>query len=332
MNRQTRGFSLIELMVAMLLGLIVVAGIISVFLANLSSYHTNQSLSEVQDNARVAFELMARDIRQAGLTGCNSSEPVANVLNSPSSSWYTDWTNAVHGYDAGQTDPAISTGMPAQAPNTSSIQLLGSAPTGLSITSIPGGGGGGSAADFKINEPTTTLQAGNIIVVCDEFQATILQITNYSSSSQAVQHNTGAKQSPGNCTKSFGSGDGPQCPSAGYQYGTNSSIAQLNAVDWYVGTNPVGGTSLYRIMQTPDANGNLQPAAEMVRNVTGMTIQYLTKGASAFVNAAAVTSWNTVTAVQVTLQMQSTNVRASTSGQPISRSFLFTTTLRNRVP
>ena len=54
-----RGFTLIELMIAMLLGLIVVGGVSSIFLANQQTYRSNEALSEVQDGARVSFEICA---------------------------------------------------------------------------------------------------------------------------------------------------------------------------------------------------------------------------------------------------------------------------------
>ena len=54
------GFTLIELMIAMLLGLIVIGGVSSIFLANQQTYRSNEALSEVQDGARVAFEMLSR--------------------------------------------------------------------------------------------------------------------------------------------------------------------------------------------------------------------------------------------------------------------------------
>ncbi|HET7222033.1 MAG TPA: prepilin-type N-terminal cleavage/methylation domain-containing protein, partial [Rhodanobacteraceae bacterium] len=80
-THRNRGFTLIELMIAMLLGLIVIAGVTSVFLAGQKSYRTNGALAEVEDGSRIAFELLARDIRQAGETGCDtSSGRITNVL------------------------------------------------------------------------------------------------------------------------------------------------------------------------------------------------------------------------------------------------------------
>ena len=114
------GFSLIELMIAMLLGLIVIGGVVSVFLANQQSYRTNQALGDVQDGSRIAFEMMAQDIRNAGLTGCDSSGTgnITSVLkNSPAgggTTWWANWNNALIGYGNGTAaDPAPPAATPA---------------------------------------------------------------------------------------------------------------------------------------------------------------------------------------------------------------------------
>ena len=49
-------------MIALLLGLIVILGAVTVFLSNKQSYRTNLALGQVQENARVAFDLIAREL------------------------------------------------------------------------------------------------------------------------------------------------------------------------------------------------------------------------------------------------------------------------------
>jgi type IV pilus assembly protein PilW len=64
-----------------------------------------------------------------------------------------------------------------------------------------------------------------------------------------------------------------------------------------------------------------------------MQIKYLLSGGISFVSAATVAgNWSNVTAIQVTLTLQSTSQRAGTNSEPIQRTFVSTTTLRNRVP
>lgn len=76
------GFTLVELMIAMVLGLVVVAGVISVFIANKQSYRTNEALSQVQDASRTAYEFMARDIRMAGYgVTCSLGSLPINIIS-----------------------------------------------------------------------------------------------------------------------------------------------------------------------------------------------------------------------------------------------------------
>lgn len=325
----SRGFTLIELMIAMLLGLIVIAGVVSVFLAGQRSYRTNEALGDVQDGSRIAFELMAVDIRQAGLTGCGN-ERIANILKNGPTNGGTDWWanlgNAVHGYSSG--DPALAgltTGV--QVTGTDSLQLMGAADTGLSVSITPSP----TAGNFKISEPTTTVGQGDVIVVCDPDHALVVQVSNYNDSNITLVHNTGSTVSPGNC--SDGLGYPAVCTPTGnpYTYGANSQIFKLTAVDWYIGTNPAGSSSLYRMTVDTSGAAAAFPAQEMVRGVTGMTIRYHQALQTGFLAASAVTDWSAVDAVQVALSVQSAFQNAGTDAKPLTRNFTATTTVRNRV-
>lgn len=329
--RVQRGFTLVELMIALVLGLVVIGGVISVFLSNQQSYRTNQSLGEIQDNSRTAFEFLARDIRDAGLTGCGNLGRVANVLNnSPAgggTAWWADWSNAVHGYDDAQADPAVPTGAATtnRVANTDSIQVLGAGDSTYTVDAP-----NSTTAQFKLNDPSADLADGDIVIVCDPTQATILQVTNYQSTNVTVVHNTGVG-TPGNCSK--GLGFPTVCSTLGtpYIYANNAQLAKLSAADWYIGNNSAGGRSLYRATISNNAGVPTSVYQEMVRNVTNMQITYLVRGAASFVPATGVTDWSTVTAVQVQLLFQSTNQRAGTDVQPLQRNYTTTITLRNRV-
>lgn len=341
MGRYRAGFTLVELMVAMLLGLIVIAGVASVFLANLRSYHSNAALSDVQSNARIAFELMARDIRQAGLTGCDSTNGrVANVLNNgpnktATPDWWANWGNTVHGYggknqngDAvDQVDPAVSigTGTGDRVANTDSLEILGAIGAGVSIYSDTE-----PDATFTLNGKSPNLQTGDVILVCDPDHSVLVQVSSYDGN-VTVDHSTGGV-SPGNCSK--GLGYGSDCDGGDgnvYTFGRNSRVSRLAAHDWYIGNNPAGGRSLYRIALTNNAGALSTTAQEMVRNVTDMQILYHLGNDDKFIAADAVGSWAAVNAVRITYTLQSTDQRAGTDAQPLTRTFTSTTTIRNRV-
>lgn len=65
-----QGFSLIELMVAMLVGLIILNGVVQVVISSKRAYLDNQAISQIQENARFAVETLSREIRVAGYVGC----------------------------------------------------------------------------------------------------------------------------------------------------------------------------------------------------------------------------------------------------------------------
>lgn len=339
--RRSVGFTLIELMVAMLLGLIVIAGVASVFLANLQSYHSNTALSEVQTNARIAYALMARDIRQAGLTGCDSTNKrIANVLKSgPYGSgthyWWSQWANAVRGYDDATTDPALSSfaGDGAPMSQTDSVQLIGAVGTGLAVVQH-----NPTSANFKLNIASDDIAAGDVIMVCDPDHASIVQVTNYNSATKTLVHQTGNTVQPGNCSK--GLGFPTNCSSVNgnaYTFGKNSRISRLAAVDWYVGSSQAAnGRSLYRVQVQPNAAGTMVASpVEMVRDVIDMKVTYHVRGDNNYVTAGTVTAannWGLVDAVRVELVMLSSEDRVGTDGNPLRRTFTTTTTIRNRVP
>lgn len=66
LSAQQRGLSLIELLIALLIGLILLLGISQVFLTSRQTFATNNAMSKLQENGRFALEFIARSARQAG--------------------------------------------------------------------------------------------------------------------------------------------------------------------------------------------------------------------------------------------------------------------------
>jgi prepilin-type N-terminal cleavage/methylation domain-containing protein len=65
-TKNNRGMTLIELMIAMVIGLVVMAAIYQVFQSQQKAHVTQQMVIEMQQNARAAISLMKREIRMAG--------------------------------------------------------------------------------------------------------------------------------------------------------------------------------------------------------------------------------------------------------------------------
>lgn len=68
-KREQAGFSLVELMVGMLLGLMLIAGAVSIYLASKSSYVEVEQVAALSENARFAEQIVSDSLRHAGFFG-----------------------------------------------------------------------------------------------------------------------------------------------------------------------------------------------------------------------------------------------------------------------
>src|SRR5690554_3988999 len=132
-----QGLTLIELMIAMLIGLVILGAVLTVLLSNSNTYRSNEAVGRIQESARFAFERMARDLREAGGLPCGPDLDIENVLsNSVRSEWWADYNNGIRGYEGAAAMPAAATGTNAgeRVAGTDAIILSGARGTQLAIT------------------------------------------------------------------------------------------------------------------------------------------------------------------------------------------------------
>lgn len=329
-RRGSAGFSLIELMISLVIGLIVIGGAVSLFAANRQTYRATEGISRLQENARIAFELMARDVREAAGNPCGKNLPIANVLNTTAGAWWTGWGDGIRGYagNAAFGGAAFGTAAGERVAGTEALELRsGQTIPGVTIVQHVV-----TSARFDFNVNNHSLEDGDIVMVCDYRQASIFQVTNSQTGTNSnVVHNTGGSTVPGNCSK--GLGFPPICTSNGngYQYSTNSILTRLNASGWYIGNNGRGGNSLYRVFLVNTSGTPGAQRQEVAENITGMTLGYLLPGNSNYVDAGSVgTRWGDVIAVRITLTVVSPEGVGTTNNQRMSRTLQHVVTLRNR--
>lgn len=65
-KRTISGFTLVELIIAMAIGLIILGALYSVFTMQNRTLSIQEQMTEMQQNARIGMEIMLRDIRMAG--------------------------------------------------------------------------------------------------------------------------------------------------------------------------------------------------------------------------------------------------------------------------
>lgn len=80
-RKKIAGYSLIELMITMLIGLIILNGVFQVVMTSKRSELDHKEISYIQENARFALDVLSRDIRMAGYIGCaNNNTDQVNVI------------------------------------------------------------------------------------------------------------------------------------------------------------------------------------------------------------------------------------------------------------
>lgn len=78
-RKQQSGFSLIEIMIAMVIGMLLVTGMITVFAGTKRSAELNSTMAMMQEHGRFALSSIVRDVRLAGFQGCADNRVGATI-------------------------------------------------------------------------------------------------------------------------------------------------------------------------------------------------------------------------------------------------------------
>lgn len=338
--RRQSGFSLVELMVALVLGLVVIGGVINIFLTNQQASRSNEDLSRMQESARLSFELMAREARQVGGNTCGA-QVTANVLNNAGTAWWANWNaGALQGFAPGVAATgivAIGAGVGERTNNSDALKIL----SGGMFNGVPIAAHDAATGVVTLSTLNHGFVAGNYVVICDTESAAIAQVTAASSAGVgSITHAAGGAAAavanvsparPGNC--SIGINFPTNCATANSRaFAAGGYVTRYSANTWFVGNNARGRRSLFRI--GPD---DLAPV-EVVEGVVNMTIDYLTFNgttmANDWVDATAITDWtptaaNQVVAVRLRLDLESIT-NTGTDQAPLQRQLIHVVNLRNR--
>ncbi|MBS3963380.1 MAG: PilW family protein [Methylomonas sp.] len=307
MSESQRGISLIELMIALLIGAFFLGGVLQIFANTKQTYRMQEALSRLQENGRHAMEFISRDVRMAGYFGCLSgSFNPANIENALNDQANFAWnlSNPVIGHDNVANTFAL---VNAVVPGTDVIATYRMSDNPIPLISPFNNSAQMFVhADFNADCPATqatTCHEGEILMVTDCRQGTIFQTTNTTNvgggSGVNVVHSANNTFTPGNDTP----------PVFDRNYGPGSEIARISTFVYYIRLNPAGEPSLYRSRLATSSNRtNALSAEELVEGIENLQIIYGvdtgTDGApDYFVPASGVTAanWANVVAVRVSL-------------------------------
>ena len=321
------GMTLIEIMIALLIGVFLLGGVIEIFTASQQTYRMQENLSRLQENGRFAMDFLARDIRMAGFIGCNSQANLTSILKPPTSYLYK-FSNPVDGFEATSAtawtpaiDPAItlplggsdvvtirraddtiSFTVTAQATNTADLTLDATATT----------------ANLKSAGFLDSAGANNcaIAVVSNCSAATVFQVS--AAGANNLSHNAGGGCAPDNSTNDLGNT---------YK---NGQVYPINTISYYVRTGASGSPTLYRRI-------GLNDAQEIVEGIEQMQVLYgvdtdAEGTANYYVTANNVANMAQVVSIRITLTVRTLDGNLTTAGDGrIRHNFTTTIALRNRM-
>ncbi len=322
--RKTGGFSLVELMVAMVISLLLMAGVIQIFSGTKSAFLSTEGQSRLQENARFALTRLSQDISAAGYLGCLDSDaptkPFVNDLANKSLGSSADFAASVFGTDA-------------SGPGSSDTITIRRAGTGGSIRLTQPMAT--STSDIQLDDTLAgyaALQQYDLIVVGDCSTASVFMITNDPTTSNGtIQHAAGVTATSGpNQGQSNATGDLQNI--FGSDRASVASATLVGTSTYELCTSTSGsGTSLF---VNSNSCANATQANELVEGVQDLQVLYGvdldgTPGVEQYLRADQVGAgqWNNIVSVRMTLTFDTVQ---NVPGGMYSKSFTTTVRLRNR--
>lgn len=301
-KKYSKGFSIVELMVALLLGLFLVSGVAAMYISSKQSYRVTDNLSRLQESMRFSLELMAQDVRMAGYMPCRRSADARNLVTggeSGANAWFLDFFNfGIRGYENSTNTPANNV-----LANTDAVVILKG---GFYSSSVATQIDSSSTINLQESIPDGQFAQGDIAIICDPRKASIFQISartkGNSSTGGSVSYSASSNTIiPGNNSNDMGT------------YGSDAQITSFEPVMYFI--RPSGQTpnvnSLWRRYFTSGSTGTAQMITEeLLEGIDSMQILYGVDSVlpnnqvvDRYVKADGVTDWEDVISVRIGLLM-----------------------------
>ncbi len=201
-----RGLTVVELMVAVTISLVLLAGLIQILASSRQAYRVQEAASRLQENGRFAVDFLARDLRMADFWGCvpDLSEVTNNLPPPPATGYINFGAGGIGGTNGASGAPDSVTIREAYA---GSIRVTGvSGPASIPVAS------------------TANLQHNEVVIVSDCSHADVFRITNTDPVTTPLIPNT-------NLSKN---------------YNTDAQVYQARELTYSVGANADGDPVLQR--------------------------------------------------------------------------------------
>jgi type IV pilus assembly protein PilW len=282
--KRLRGFSLVELMVAITLALIVTTGVVSVFTGSRSAFQATSGVANLSDSGRFALMFIENSVRDSGFMACGAATRTISNLNAEATNLYyapgpSGLFQPLGGYEAAGTSPgstyavsatpgavgnwnpaldATFTGIPAVntfVANNDVLVVRSSATSGqpVYVTNL-------TASNFTVTA-AGGLAVGQLAVISDCVKSLLIQVSSLTGSAPAiVGHAAGG--SPGNISSTF---------PGWVSFSPGAQVTPLQTTAYYIGVGTDGDGALYSATM---AASNTLTATELAPDIEAMQILY----------------------------------------------------------
>jgi type IV pilus assembly protein PilW len=293
------GFSIVELMVAMTLSLVMLAGALAVTYSSKVTYNQNERVARIQEAGRTALELIARDLRGSGFRGCSRTVDFTNMLNDATDVRW-NFANPVEGFEStggSSWDPALPAAVdsPLDDNDVLVVRAVRAGQPSFTTTAPMANASG----DIEITYPAgSALGVGRTLIISDCQGAAVFGISGLADGgaeatiSRAVEASLGA------------SGPGNEKIDLEYEFGVGAQVAPIDTVIYYIresGTdrNGVRNPALWQVVGGQDPQ-------ELVEGIEALQVRYGVDTSNdgvidSYETADAVTDWREVISVSVAL-------------------------------
>lgn len=311
-QRRANGFSIVELMVAILIGLIILAGVIQVVVTSKTTFLSQEEMSFIQENARYAVDLIGKDIQSAGYWGCAGENAKFAIAAKGNSAPGLVGAQPVDGYSGSQY-----AAMPAYLKTrVRGVSLPGAATPEYSDVLIVRGAESAITGITDHDGTTITtendhgLSAGAYFVVVGEDCRRLSIVQAETASGNEITYNA---------TANYSTAIKPSLLKASYDYTESyesylpgATVMEYGAKAYFIGdSSAIGGfPALKRVVFT---SGGVEQE-ELALGVEDMRVLYgvASSGGVQYKSADTITvaEWTTVRSVQVQLVFRSQSASA----------------------
>jgi type IV pilus assembly protein PilW len=310
---KSRGFGLVELMIAITISLILLGGIGYVYLGSRQTFRTQDDFSRIQENVRYALDQVGVDVRMAGYSGCvnlssiDPANPTLIPINVIANGAPTvGLAEAMRGYD-GTSWTAPGTVPANWVSGTGVFHVTRADAQGVNLT----GNMTAVNANIQLNGNPSGIVPEQALLISDCASADIFRTTNVSSGGTVT-----IAHSISNC-----SNIGMACNTSNNlskAYGADAELYVILSTTYFIGTNAAGNPALYRRQILGSQVG---ASEEMVDNVENIVMRFGIDTdndfvVNSYVSASAVTDWRQVMTARLSMVFRSNSNNVATQVQP----------------